>query len=700
MFEFAALSSYIGALAFGLLCVLLLAADRGHFVGRLLIAASLTSTLWFALVGIYYSGYEFGIGFRELAVAELCRDVAWLAFLAAILFRIDDGAFRRRLRRLLFVSGCVIVVVAVLGFLADFPAVAEVQPALRKVSLSGFLTIAIFALVMIEQMLRSTRAEARWAIKHISLAVGAIFAFDVYVYADALLFAKIDPQLWAARGFVNALTVPMIALAAARNRDWNLEIFVSRRVVFHGAVAIAIGAYLLFMSVAGYYLNLYGGAWSEALRAVFIAGALLFLLTLIVSSQMRSHLRIFLAKHFYKNRYEYGEVWLSFTRELSTSDADPEQLRQTILRAVADIVDSTGGTMWSKDEDGSFSVSADWTMGARPEWTLASNEPFIALLGDTADLIELRHSEGDGTQAVFPWIDELPRAWIAVPIVHGEELLAFLVLADSRTNASVTWEDRDLLRTVGRQAASYLAFLRATEALTEARQFEAFNRLSAFLVHDLKNVVAQLSLIVSNAERHRDKPEFIDDAFNTVGDAVAKINRMLASLKQDTASLNEDATPLEINDLVRSAVEKCSNRHPQPSFSQAAPIFVDANYDSLQSVIQHLLQNAQDATQDDGSISVRIASQQGKAIVTIADTGCGMDEDFVRNRLFKPFDTTKGKAGMGIGVYESRHIISGLGGRLRVNTALGEGTSIDISLPLSAESQGSGSETNNEESFA
>ena len=537
MFEFVALSSYAGAVAFGILSALLLVADQGHRTGRLLIAASLVTTVWFALSGAYYAGHEFGGSIGVLAFAEVLRDAFWFAFLGIVLLATHDAQSRRRVRAILSVGAVAVVIAAVASQLTAFTTPAELDTALaRKASVIGFLGLAVFGLFLIEELVRATRRDERWAIKHLSLALGAIFAYDFYLYADALLFTRIHPDPWAARGLVNSFAVPLIAIAAARNRDWNLNIFVSRRVVFHSTVALGAGLYLLLMSVAGYYFNSYGGTWGGALRAAFVFGALLFLAVLIFSSQMRSRLRVLLAKHFYKNRYEYGEVWLAFTRKLSTSNADPDQLKLTILRAIADIMDSTGGILWSRTDGGEFVVSAAWSLDGHPGWVLAGDHPFVCALEESGEAFELgHHAERAATPAPeFPWSDVLPRAWIAVPIVHGDELLAFIVLAEARANESLTWEDRDLLRTVGRQAASYLAFLRATEALAEARQFEAFNRLSAFLVHDLKNVVAQLSLVVRNAERHRANPEFIDDAFRTIGDAVQKINRMLASLRQDT----------------------------------------------------------------------------------------------------------------------------------------------------------------------
>jgi len=686
MFEIAAWSGYAGATAFAVLSALLIAADQGHRIGRLLCTAAIASTLWLAIAGLYYTGHEVGLQVGVLTLLELVRDAAWFAFLGAILLGTTNLSLKRRTKGVLIVATVALFVAAVFSYSRILLPGLSIEPALlRKAGLLCFLILAILGLALVEQLIRATRSDARWAIKHLTLGVGAIFAFDFYLYADALLFTRIDGNIWAARGIVNAFAAPLLALAAARNREWNLSVFVSRRVVFHSAAALGAGMYLLLMSLAGYYLNSYGGTWGGALRAAFVSGALLLLAALIFSSQVRSRLRLFLAKHFYKNRYEYGEVWLSFTRKLSASDSDPEKLPGTILRAVADIVDSTGGVMWSRVEGGNFVISANWLMNEEASWQLADDHPFVQALESSQELFELRSGDLSPleTDFGFPWLEELPRAWIAVPIIHGHELLAFLILAEPRTNESITWEDRDLLRTVGRQAASYLAFLRATEALAEARQFEAFNRLSAFLVHDLKNVVAQLSLVVRNAERHRDNPEFISDAFNTIGDAVAKINRMLANLRQDTQAPDGKVENVELNGLIAHAVKECSQRVPRPAFARNRDgIHVAASYDSFLSVVEHLIQNAQDATADDGTVDVIVGIAGGAAVVRIADTGCGMDDEFIRTRLFRPFDTTKGKAGMGIGVYESRHIVSGLGGRLDVSSTPGDGTVIQISLPL------------------
>jgi putative PEP-CTERM system histidine kinase len=394
---------------------------------------------------------------------------------------------------------------------------------------------------------------------------------------------------------------------------------------------------------------------------------------------------LFLATHFYQNKYEYGEVWLNFTRQLSQNDTDPTKLRETILEAIVEIMDSTGGLMWQKDAGGNFSLAAAWNMQDSFSSDISAEDRFVRSLeleGSVLDVNAAASTLDSHADQDFPaWLLSLPRAWIVVPIMHRDELIAFLVLAESRSNASITWEDRELLRTVGSQAASYLALLQASEALSEVRQFEAFNRLSAFLVHDLKNVVAQLSLIVRNAERHRNNPEFISDAFNTIADSIAKMNRMLVNLRQDQAGFEKESS-IELNDIIEELVARRGEMSPRPSFeSTTDEAVVCGNRDQMLSVLEHIVQNAQEATQPDGTVVVRLSNSGDRALIEIADNGCGMDGDFVKSRLFRPFDTTKGKAGMGIGAYESRHIVSSMGGRMTVESKPGEGTTFRISLP-------------------
>jgi putative PEP-CTERM system histidine kinase len=262
-------------------------------------------------------------------------------------------------------------------------------------------------------------------------------------------------------------------------------------------------------------------------------------------------------------------------------------------------------------------------------------------------------------------------------------MLGFIVLARSPAQNHFNWEDSDLVKTAGRQAAVHLAQLEASQALAEAKQFEAWNRLSSYVMHDLKNLIAQLSLVVTNASKHKNNPRFMEDVITTVDNSVRKMNRLLEHLRSDSLQVQETGS-IELCVLLKEVVQMMSSGLPAPSLDcQAMGIHILADKDRCGAIIGHLIRNAQDATPDDGRIIVRLFKRDAKAIVEVQDTGTGMDKAFIRDRLFRPFDSTKGKAGMGIGVYEARDYIHKLGGDLEVISRVGEGTTFRARLPIS-----------------
>ncbi len=608
MTTFAVIAGVIGAGAFAILVGLLVFAPRSNRVGRYLIAACAVSATWFAGAALYYStGHRTGLNLDWLQYLELARDALWLLFLARLLETVGDSGYRRRVylgtAALLALIAASAVAIAAPDLVRP---VLDIDPAqLRKLLLTMVLLVVLGGLVMTEQLFRNSSRDSRWALKHLCFALGLIFAYDFYLYADAVLFNRLDAMIWASRGLVNAAAVPMIALSASRNRQWQLNIFVSRRVVFHGVTLMAAGAYLMTMAAAGYYIQIFGGEWGQALKVAFFSAAILVLLSFFFSLQLRSRIRIFLARHFYRNKYEYGEEWLKFTQALSRTELDPRSLNQTILNTIADMVDSPGGLIFQATRSSNYCVATYLSVYESCTEEISSGDEFVRRLQESARVWDLTDETeaGSETMAVSPdWLRALPRVGLIVPIVHGDTMLAFLVLARPRSNQVLDWEDLNLLGTVGRQAAGYLALMRATDALAEARQFETFNRLSAFLVHDLKNVVAQLTLIGRNAERHGTNPEFVRDAFNTINDAVEKMNRMLANLRQMHTKVDVDEV-VDLRQLARAAVATKAGQQPLPIVSaSSAQVFAHADKNGLLSVVEHLLQNAIEATDPAGSV--------------------------------------------------------------------------------------------------
>jgi putative PEP-CTERM system histidine kinase len=224
----------------------------------------------------------------------------------------------------------------------------------------------------------------------------------------------------------------------------------------------------------------------------------------------------------------------------------------------------------------------------------------------------------------------------------------------------------------------------ASEALAEARQFEVFNRLSSYMVYDLKNIAAELEMVVKNATRHKSNPEFLDDAFDTVNTASLDIKRLLDQLRNKRAQV-EKKVVIQLDSLVTEVIRKKQDMMPVPVLKEiSGECLVIAERMRLANVLAHLIDNAQQATASDGSVEVSLCQSDNTCVVEIRDTGHGMDADFIQNRLFKPFDTTRGNAGMGVGMYESREFVSQLGGEIRVESKPGKGTTIALYIPVAA----------------
>jgi putative PEP-CTERM system histidine kinase len=423
-----------------------------------------------------------------------------------------------------------------------------------------------------------------------------------------------------------------------------------------------------------------GGTWGDAIQVVLAFAALLVVVFVGSSGRFRAKLRVFVSKHFFSYRYDYREEWLRFTRMLS-ADGSRHGVQESTVLALAGLVESPGGALWL-EQDNAFRPVARCNMPA-----VTAIEPvdgalarFLTRTGWVIDLREYAASPERYTDLALPsWLTALPAAWIVVPLVSGGDLIGFVVLLNPRVEIEVNWEVLDLLKTASRQAASYLGYVGATEALLEARKFDAFNRMSAFVVHDLKNLVAQLSLMLKNAERHRDNPEFQRDMLATVEHVVGRMYHLMLQLRTG-------ATPVEqpqVTDLEAVVRKVCATKsgHRAPIELNLAPgLAVVGHADRLDHVIGHLVQNALDATQDRGTVSVRLLREGENVVLEVADTGIGMTPEFVRDRLFKPFETSK-SGGMGIGVYESSQYVTALGGQILVDSTPRVGTRVRVVLP-------------------
>ncbi len=661
---------------FGLAGLSVLALQRTRRA-RLFFAACLITATWAMMVA--YDEWLGGRLYPLVDTLEVGRSAAWIGLLYAMLPKMVGRPAASAIRTwpVISIAGLSSVLIAYtwLGWSGiaagyfDWP-----------LQLVGGLLLAVIGLVYVENLFRNTPSHDRWAIKLLCLGVGGMFLYDFFIYSDALLFKSINSSLWAARGSVTLVLAPLLAVAARRNRKLSLDLMVSRQVVIHSTTLVVSGVYLLIMAGAGYYIRHFGGSWATVIQITFVAGSLVVLMVLLVSGTTRAYLRVFLNKHFFRYRYDYREEWLRFIQAISERAEGP--LGQRVVRMVADIMDSTEGALFFLDEGGRFELANEWNYSG-PKSLDDPGGVVARTLERENWILDLDNkvwtAERLGGASLPDWITDIRRPWLITPLTHHDTLIGMIVLGRPRVNKRLNWEDYDLLRIVGRGAASYLAEQQAAEALAEARQFEALNRRFAFVIHDIKNLVSQLSLMVRNAEKHLDKPEFQADMLATVQDSVAKMTALLAQMHRDG-----DAKLAEVD--LPQLLGRVANRTVEPGATlalncQVREATVMADPDRLDAVISHLVENALDAIAGRGKVEIGLETQDGMAIIEVADDGPGMDADFIRNHLFQPFRTTKG-AGFGIGAYESRDFARELGGRLDVESEVGKGTAMRLQLPL------------------
>lgn len=552
-----------------------------------------------------------------------------------------------------------------------------------RLILFSSLAFPVFALILLEQVFRNVEEDSRWNIKPLCLGLSGIFLFDLYLFSESVLFNRLDDDALSIRGLVHAFVVPLLLLSMTRRSDWVSHIRLSPRAAFHSATLLISGIYLLFISGVGYYVRYFGGEWGRALQLGVVFCALVGLVVVVLSGSVRAKLRVFLGKHFFRYRFDYREEWLKFTHTLSAKN-DPQEMGLQVIRGLADMLESPAGGLWmkSRNED-AFIQTVRWNL-AKTEEVENVNSPlcqFMKTSGWVINLEEYRsYSRRYGQLKLPTWLQDLAQAWLVLPLMVGDELIGFCVLASARTRVDVNWEVNDLLKTAGQQAASFLAQMQATEALLEVRKFDAFNRMSAFVVHDLKNIVTQLSLMMKNAKRLGDNPEFQQDMLMTVENSLDRMRQLMLQLR-------EGATPpgaafgVNLAGIVQRIEAVAAKRGRTLEVQVMEPVVTRGHEERLERIIGHMVQNAFDATDTGGRVWLNLDHASGQARILVGDTGQGMSQDFIRERLFKPFQSTK-QAGMGIGAYESFQYVQELGGRIEVDSKPGLGTTVQMLLPL------------------
>jgi len=541
------------------------------------------------------------------------------------------------------------------------------------------------SLVLVHNLYASASGTARQLLRWPTLALGAVWAFELNLYTVAYLAKAWPYELASLHGVLDVAFAGILALGGAKGRE-QLRLKPSRAVTFRSFSLLVIGGYFVAMIGIAQWLSYAGGDFARWWQFGFLIAATTAAALTLPSARARAWLKVMLTKHFFQHRYEYREEWLRFARTIGRQSAEGAPLHERAIQAMADLTDSPAGLLLAPDDQGELILAARWqwpmaevpaqAMGLEAAHFLSANDHIIDL-----DIIRNGGEGPKGEGYIIPdWLREETRAWAAVPLQHFDRLVGVVILARPPQDRKLDWEDFDLLRVVGQQIATYLAEHQGQEALADAARFDDFHRRIAFVMHDIKNLASQFGLLARNAERHAENPAFRADMLITLRNSADKLNHLVARLSRYGGGSLEKVEPVELGTLAQDLATGFRARHNVQIIERDACTVAGQRH-AIEQVLTHLVQNGIDASGPEQPVFVSISGDGLYSRIEIIDAGHGMSPEFVRTRLFKPFDSSK-PGGFGIGAYEARELVRAMQGRLDVESREGIGTRFIIRLPL------------------
>ncbi|MEP0390860.1 MAG: XrtA/PEP-CTERM system histidine kinase PrsK [Erythrobacter sp.] len=620
-----------------------------------------------------------------IAIAETARNLALLAVIFQ-LFAADGRDESLKPTRpvivtLVLVQLFQLLVIAIEKQATEFPQVMQLA---SEIGGLFSMMIAIGALVLLHNLYAGAASASRRIIMWSGIGLGAFFAYDLNLHTLAYLGETNPVVLGSFHGIVAGVMAIMMAVGA-NSSSAGLEFRPSRAVTFQTLSLLVIGSYLIIMVLVTRSLALLGGDVGRASQIAFLVFAIAAAIIWLPSQRIRRSLRVMAAKHLFQHRYDYREEWLRFTRTIGHASSSGSSFKERAVKAVADVTDSPAGLLLMPNEEAQLELNARWNWATLDVPALASDFNLPGILEQHNHILALDETRAGieyfGELEHIPsWLSEAEDAWALVPLLHFDRLVGVIVLARPRIERKLDWEDFDLLRVVGHQLASYLAEQAGQQALMDASRFDEFNRRMAFVMHDIKNIASQLSLLSRNAQKHADNPDFRADMLVTLRNSSDKLNALLDRLGRYGAGHAQTAHELDLADLAVKVCERFKGVHPV-SLARADRVTVLANAETAEQAILHLVQNAVDASEPGEPVIINTQRDKLTGVLEVVDSGTGMTPEFMRTGLFKPFVSSK-QGGFGIGAFEAREIIKAMGGRLTVESRENIGTRFCVSLPL------------------
>jgi putative PEP-CTERM system histidine kinase len=671
-----AATSFLSALIYGQLVVIAVAYWRGHGSGLPLITALAATGLWALAMAIESLGTGLGAG---TGVLEVVRSGSWVVFLGW-LYRSETSAEDRR-----GIARRVVVPVAAFGLLlvaldprSGLPGAARSHGLVATASICGHLVLAVGGLVLLEALLRQASPEWRERMKYLGIGVGALLTYDFFLYSEALLFGRVDPTLATARGALNVVAAPLIAVAATRPGSSSLGVRRPSLLVHHPAALTSVGIYMVGLAGTRALLRASEYEWERAFQVTFLFAAMLMLALVLFSSTMREFLRWQLTRILLIRASGHREELSRFMRTLS-SNKRGMSLPSRALRAIASVTRKENGALWLR-EDGAFCLVARLGFVAAPAEERAEGALIQGLTARGGRLLECA-ATGTRPDWVPEWLHGTEDPWLLIPLVQRDSLIGFVFLSQPGEPRPLGAESRKLLVTCAEHAATFLGEERSARTLQETQGLRTLSERVSFAAHDLRNMAEGLSLTLANARKHIQNPSFQRDLLATMEESVAGMHRLLDKVGERPNSGNAQSSTNLAELILRSAG---SYRGKKPSVvvhleEEAAP--VNADPDCLSAIMGHLIRNAVEAVGRDGRVDVRLRRDGERVAFEVSDDGPGMTREFVRQHLAHPFLSETGN-GFGIGLYECCQLAKDVGGQLEIDSEPGRGTVARLQLPL------------------
>lgn len=552
-----------------------------------------------------------------------------------------------------------------------------------------FLMGAVLILMNLEKTLRTSSGRIRWQIKFMILGIGSLFGVRIYTASQIILFRSLSLDLEVINNGALILVSILIMRALFRVRIFNVDFYVSQTFLYNSLVILFVGIYLFAVGILAKLAIYFERPIALPFGAFFLFLGLLGLVIFLLSDRLRKRLKWFISRHFERPIHDYQKEWTQFTQQ-TTRVTEIKDLCSVITKMVSKTLDVLSVTIWLLDEK-----SESVELGGTTIFSEKQLQDLPSIQKDVMELILVIRREKLPVDFDFSqgkWAKEegrangdsisLTRIRHCLPLIASGKFLGVMTLSDRVGNEPLSSEDFDLLKTIADQTAGSLLNLKLSADLQQAKEMEAFQTMSIFFVHDLKNLASNLSLTMQNLPVHFDNPDFRKDAVQTISQSLNKINSLCSRLSSLSQKLGLHPMPVDLNDLVRntlSGLNGCGQIITATDLQPVPRIRVDL--EQIQKVLGNLILNAREALKDGGEIKVATMQRDGYVVLSVSDNGCGMSREFIQNSLFRPFKTTK-KKGMGIGLYQSKMIVEAHGGRIEVESEEGKGTTFRVLLPI------------------